>query len=154
VKATFAVSDYLQRIGVSAQSVVRSPQSNVVEREELANYPGFRLIRMPNAIDDMKTFLAMRAPVAENRWSGNNFSRYTNPELNDRIERYFTTVPRADRLEILRQIVHHQSEQLSQMGLFYHVQSLAIGHRVRNVTNGGAQNFNQAWNAHRWDVGA
>ena len=40
----FAVTDYLQRIGVRGQPVVRSPQLNAVEREEVANFPGFRLM--------------------------------------------------------------------------------------------------------------
>jgi hypothetical protein len=38
------------------------------------------------------------------------------------------------------------------MSLFYNVQSVAIGKQLRHVTNGGAQGFNQAWNAHEWDL--
>jgi hypothetical protein len=38
------------------------------------------------------------------------------------------------------------------MGLFYNVQSVAIANRVQHVTNSGVQGFNQAWNAHLWDV--
>jgi peptide/nickel transport system substrate-binding protein len=151
VKATFAVADALQRIGVGVDPVVRSVQSNN-NREEVATFPNFRLMRNSNTLSDMKNLLITKAPVAENGYTGQNFARYMNQELNDLVERYFRTVPRQERIEILRQVVVHQSRELSQMSLFYNVQSVAIGKRVRNVTNGGAQGFNQAWNAHDWDV--
>ncbi len=44
------------------------------------------------------------------------------------------------------------TSELTQMGLFYNVQSVAIGRRIRNVTNSGVDDFNQAWNAHLWEV--
>jgi peptide/nickel transport system substrate-binding protein len=151
VKATFAVADYLQRIGVGSTPWVRSVQSNV-DREEVANFPDFRVMRNPNTLNDMKNFLIAKAPVAENGFAGQNFARYMNQEFSDLIDQYFRTVPRRERIEVLRQVVVHQSRELSQMSLFYNVQSVAISKQLHNVTNGGAQGFNQAWNAHEWDL--
>ncbi len=151
VKATFAVADAWQQIGAEVKPLVRSSQSTV-DREETANFPSFRLNRQPNSKEDMKRYLIAQAPVAENRYTGFNFARYRNQEFNDLIERYFRTIPAAERVDVLRQIVGHMTEQLTQMGLFYNVQSVAIGKRVRNVTNSGVDDFNQAWNAHLWEV--
>jgi peptide/nickel transport system substrate-binding protein len=151
VKGMFAVADAWQRIGVEMRPVVRSSQTNV-DREENANFPGFRVSRQPNAIAEMTRYLISQAPVAENRFTGQNFARYMNQEYNDLIERYFLTIPKAERMELLRRIVRHQSESLHQMGLFYNVQSVAISKRAQGVTNSGVSGFNQAWNAHLWSV--
>jgi peptide/nickel transport system substrate-binding protein len=151
VKAMFAVADYWQRIGLETHPVVRSAQTNV-DREENANFPGFRVSRQPNAIAEMTRYLISQAPVAENRYTGQNFARYMNQEYNDLIERYFLTIPKPERMELLRRILRHQSESLHQMGLFYNVQSVAISKRAHGVTNSGVSGFNQAWNAHLWSV--
>jgi ABC-type transport system substrate-binding protein len=152
VKATMAVADAWQRIGVGVQPVVRSAQGSAQDREQNAQFPGFRLIRQPNTTDDMKQYLTSQTPTAETRFVGRNFTRYVNPEYNDLIVRYFQTIPRPQRTEVLGQILKHQSENLVIMGLFYNVQSVAIGKRVQNITNSGVLGFNQAWNAQLWDV--
>jgi peptide/nickel transport system substrate-binding protein len=152
VKATAAVAASWQRLGVGVHQFVRSATGNPAERETNASFPGFRLIRQPNTIDDMKQYLISQTPIAEHRFVGQNFTRYMNPEYNDLILRYFRTIPRDERTEVLGQILHHQSENLIIMGLFYNVQSVALGKRVQNVTNSGVHGFNQAWNAHQWDL--
>ncbi len=151
VKATLAVADAWQRIGIPVQQVVRSAAGNP-DREANATFPGFRLIRQPNSIDDMKQYFAAQVPTPENRFVGQNFSRYGNPEYTGLVEHYFRTIPTDERRRLLGDIVHHQSEQLNIMGLFYNVQSVAIGKRAQNVTNSGVLGFNQAWNAHEWEV--
>ncbi len=151
VKATLAVADAWQRVGIPVQQVVRSA-SGSADRESSATFPGFRLIRQPNSTDDMRRYFASQAPTPENRFVGQNFSRYTNPEFTGMVERYFRTIPQEERTQLLGEILHHQSEQLNIMGLFYNVQSVAIGKRVEHVTNSGVLGFNQAWNAQEWDV--
>ncbi len=86
---------------------------------------------MLRAISEMTRYLISQAPVAENRFTGQNFARYMNLEYNDLIERYLLTISKPERMEILRQIAHHQSESLHQMGLFYNVQSVAISKRTQ-----------------------
>ena len=77
----------------------------------------------------MKRYLSSQAPMPETRFTGFNFARYINPDFNRLIERYFQTVPPQERVEILGQILAHQTEVLSQMGLFYNVQSVAVATR-------------------------
>lgn len=47
---------------------------------------------------------------------GSNFARYRNPELDSLIERFLTAVPRPERLDLLRQVVYHISDQLNKWG--------------------------------------
>jgi peptide/nickel transport system substrate-binding protein len=152
VKATLAVADAWQRLGVRVQQVVVSATGTPQDRENNANFPAFRLIRQPNTTTDMNRYLISQTPTAETRFTGFNFTRYQNPAYHELILRYFQTIPRTERTEVLGQILRHQSEQLVIMGLFYNVQSVGIGKRVQNVTNSGALGFNQAWNANLWEL--
>ena len=129
-----------------------SASGTAQDRENNANFPAFRLIRQPNTTTEMNRYLISQTPTAETRFTGFNFTRYINPAYNELILRYFQTIPRPERTEILGQILRHQSEQLVIMGLFYNVQSVGIGKRLQNVTNSGALGFNQAWNANLWDL--
>jgi hypothetical protein len=70
-----------------------------------------------------------------------------NPEYDALIERYLSTIPIPERLEIGREIVRHISEQLPAMGLFYSVQPMLISNRLVNVAAA-----TDTRNAHLWDV--
>src|SRR5207245_9916555 len=87
------------------------------------------------------------APLPETNYAGRNRSRYMNPEFDGLIERYLATVAVPDRMEILGQIVHHVSDQLNAMGLFYDLKSFLISNRIRNVNAARA-----TWNVNEWDV--
>jgi hypothetical protein len=71
-----------------------------------------------------------------------------NPDLDALIERYYVTIPRPERMQVAGQIVHHLSDQVVPVLLFYDVTATAIGSRLRNVSWQG----NQLWNAISWDV--
>src|SRR2546425_495670 len=61
------------------------------------------------------------------------------------------TVPNPERAVVLGQIVHHISDQLNVMGLFYNAQPAMIANRLKNV-GAGDQRSTQAWNAEAWDT--
>jgi len=62
------------------------------------------------------------------------------------------TVPKAERNEVLGEIVHHMSDQLVLMGMFYNVLAVVTGDRVQNVAPATVMGSNQTWNAHLWDL--
>jgi hypothetical protein len=65
------------------------------------------------------------------------------------IERYVTTIPRAERTRALAQIVRHLSEQIPTMGLFDTVDSTIFSARLDGVTP-RTEFATQVWNAHQW----
>ncbi len=77
---------------------------------------------------------------------GRNHSRFMNPEHDALIDRFFVTIPKDERLDILRQIVHIQTAQLSAMGLFYNTSPIMVAGRLQNVDRASTHN------AHEWDV--
>ena len=85
--------------------------------------------------------------IPQNRFVGGNRSRYMNPELDGLIDRYLATIPFAPRMQALGGIVHHVSDQLNVIGLFYDLRTTLVSNRLRNVT---AQY--PTWNAHEWEL--
>ena len=72
-----------------------------------------------------------------------------NPELDGLIETYLATIPMEPRMQVLGQIVHHISDQLNVLGLFYDLRITLVSNRIANLSGGLP-----AWNAHEWELTA
>jgi peptide/nickel transport system substrate-binding protein len=151
VKSAFAVAGYWQRLGVPTETLISAPQRNQ-DREWSTTFPSFSLIRTPNDLQELNRRRSSQTPLPENNFTGQNRTRYMNPEYDRLIDAYFATIPRPERTAVLRQIMAHISENLTEMGLFYNVLAVAVGKRVKNTTPGAVTGSTQAWNAHEWDV--
>jgi ABC-type transport system substrate-binding protein len=99
----------------------------------------------------VNALLSREARTAERNYVGGNYTRYMNPEIDVLVERYFTTIPFADRMLILGQLVRHTTENHIWMPLYWRVLPTLVHHRVRGVSPTGQGN--QWWNAHLWEVG-
>ena len=95
----------------------------------------------------IRSYHSSSAARPETRFQGTNRARYQNPALDALIERYVSTIPSAERLGILGDIIHHQTDQLTMLPLYFEGSSSVLGStRVRGVTGDGT------WNAHLWSV--
>lgn len=151
-KAIFAVADYWRRVGVPTEPV-SIPAARTRDNEYRATFPGFQIFQNPNDLNGLIRFHSSRAALPENNFRIlDNHSRYLNPQLDALIQQFFSTIPRAERVSILGQIVHHISDQLNVMGLYYGVEPTMIHNRLRNVSARKVQTSVQSWNAHEWDV--
>jgi ABC-type oligopeptide transport system substrate-binding subunit len=92
-------------------------------------------------------------PVAENNYVGVSPIRYRNPAYDALIERFVTTIPRAERMRVLGEIVHHATDQLLILPVFHESVPALVSNRLVNVAGGRGITI-QAWNAHEWDVKA
>jgi peptide/nickel transport system substrate-binding protein len=150
VKATFAIADAWQRIGIATEPFIQPPGRR--PREWSATFPGYRVQRSPNDFELMKRYRMAEVPTPENNYVGRNSPRYSSPTLDAAIERYFVTVPKAERNQALGEILHELTDQLVLMGMFYNVLAVVTGKRVQNVTPSNVMGSNQTWNAHLWDL--
>ncbi len=82
------------------------------------------------------------APIAE---------RYRHPDVDAALERYAVSIPLTERAQALAALVHHQTENLSHLPIFFGADPTLISNRLVNVT-AGSDSFTQAWNAHEWDI--
>jgi peptide/nickel transport system substrate-binding protein len=150
-KAAFAIADYWQRAGVYTDTE-NIPTQRAVDLEYRANFPALELLRQPDDLRGMLRFHSSESRTAERGYTGTNNARYVNAELDGLLDRYITTIPQAERTEVIGQLVHHISDQLNAMGVFYDGQPVLVANRILNVGPGPGEFTTQTWNAHEWDV--
>jgi peptide/nickel transport system substrate-binding protein len=146
---TLAVARYWKDLGIDAQVEVLSAEA-ARDLQWRAEYPGFFFIVRGLRIDHPDQNFARRVvPTADNRYAGGNTGRFGSAEMDGYIERYLKTIPFAERMAALGDMVHQQTEQVQLMPLFFQGAAFVVGsNRLHNVIAGNGQ----AWNAHRWDL--
>jgi peptide/nickel transport system substrate-binding protein len=146
-KLLFTLNDEWPKIGVAVEPVVIPPQ-RAQDAEYRATFPGFAIQGHPR---EMTRFHGREARLPERGYRGGNNARYMNSELDAIIDRYFATVPKAERTQVLAQFVHFISDQLVVIPLIWRVDPTMIANRLVNVGTRSTE-ATQAWNAHEWDV--
>ncbi len=143
-----AISDYWKQAGVNVNTVI-TPRQLASNREYRATNPGFDLVRQP--FEPLR-FRSSQAPLPENNWTGENRTRYMNPELDSLIEQYYTTIPHDARIQVLGRMVHLLSDQVVALGIIYPPEPMLIANRLVNVTPGNAAEVDETWNVEQWDL--
>ena len=75
--------------------------------------------------------------------------RYQDPTLDALIDRFFVTIPRPERMQVLGQIIQQMTDQVQMIGLFFDGTPTLMARRISGVTP-----RQQGWNAHEWDLQA
>lgn len=142
------IVDDWARVGIVAEPLV-VPEQRITDRVYQATFPGF-YFRFGSP-DQFTEWRSEEAPLPENNYVGRNPMRYRNPEYDALIDRFVTTIPRAERIQVLGQMVHHATDQLLLLTLFHEPEPVLISNRLVNV--GGRRGITiQGWNAHEWDI--
>ena len=149
-KTMFSVADYWRRLGLEPETVSVPPQL-APDLEYRATFPGFAVQRQGGDLDFLGNFHSSQARLPENRYAGNNNTRYMNPELDVQIDRYLSTIQRQARMQTATEIVRHITDLVVELPLYYDTQPALIANRLVNVHPAGG-NSQTAWNAHEWDV--
>ena len=154
VRSTLAVADYWKQVGVDASTSLQPERSGIEKLKYEAEWPGFTLIRGNNDLEGLAILHSAQARLPERGYNGTNRGNYMNLELDALIDRYFVTIPERERLDTLGRIIHHISDQLPILPLYYGAEPAVISHRLLNVgpKPAGSAGQTQAWNAHEWDV--
>ena len=144
-KPMLATADNWQRVGVGVDPV-SIPIQRQRDREYRATFPGFTLQGGASGVDAIKGSHGSQSRLPENNYTGSNYSRYANPEFDALIDRFLTTIPMAQRMEALRGVIRHMTDQLSMMNLYYATTSTMVKNNVVNVP------VRLPWNIEQWDV--
>ncbi|HZT07273.1 MAG TPA: peptide ABC transporter substrate-binding protein [Chloroflexota bacterium] len=150
---TAAVANAWEQLGVGVDQNLVSPQL-AQDREYRAQFPAFELVQTGNTLTSagIRRYLSTSAALPENHFAGGgNNSRYSNPDLDEAINRYLTTIPKSERNRALAQVVNIQTSQLSMLPLFYSTEPTMVSNRLKNVTGRGDV-ANEPWNAEEWDI--
>lgn len=149
-KATLATADAFQRLGLLAEVRVIAPSMVGVWRDRY-NYPGLDLTGQGDGVRGIKNLLhSSGAPLPERNYTAplapSNRGAYVNPEYDALMDRYLTTISIPERMRLLAQLIHWQSDLQLVIGLFYTARGIMIANRLQNTTPG------TGWNAHEWEV--
>ncbi len=150
VKGAAIISDFWRRAGVNVDEIVYG-QQRVADREYRHTRPAFEILGFGNDPESFQNFHSKQIPLAETGWLGQNRTRYSNPEYDALVDTYFVTIPRSERLEVLRKIVHHFTDQLILLPQAYTTNHMAVGNRIKNVIGRGP-NTSDTWNVEQWEV--
>jgi peptide/nickel transport system substrate-binding protein len=149
-KVLLSVADGWQRAGVATEPYI-IPQQRATDREFSVNYPAFELVLEAGGATRLADFHSRQARLPENNYSGNNRSRYRSAELDTLLDRYVMTIPKADRVRIMGDIVHHMTDQVVVLGLFRNLEPVLSSKRLTGVT-ARANDSTHSWNSWEWDL--
>src|SRR4030095_11066033 len=106
-QATVTVANYWQAVGVPTEVVI-IPHKRSRDNEYRATFPGFQLLQQPNDLRALPRLHSREAPLPENRFvASGNKARYINPEFDALLDKYYVTIPRPERVQVLGQIIRH-----------------------------------------------
>jgi len=149
-KLLLDIADELPKVGIAVDPVI-VPIQRTRDLEYYTNYPTFQITQRPNQLRALNNMHSSQATTKENNYTGANISRYMNPEFDALIDRYYVTIPKQERTEIVGQIMHKMTDEVLLLGLFYTIEPILVSNRVQNV-RGRYPRSSHAWNANEWDV--
>lgn len=145
------MADSWQRAGVKTPT--RILRSGAIDAEMRATRPAFTissgtfLMSQPRRLEWLHSRLI---PTAADRWRNQNRTRYSHPELDALVDRFFVSLPRQERLDIFKQVARHFTENVVMIIAYHEVHAVLINNRVLNVTP--RTSYAQTWEAHKWDL--
>src|SRR5207248_162995 len=125
------------------------PRQRANDREYRNTRPAFELVRQPI---ELIRFSSAEVPLPSNSFTGNNRTRYSSPELDDLIAKYYATIPTDERTQVLGQVVHHMTDNLVTMGLLFALEPDFISNRLQGPTPITYDSARLPWNVHTWEL--
>jgi ABC-type transport system substrate-binding protein len=152
-KAAATIANYFQRIGVEATTLRPSP-AQFADQQWVSTLPAYSTFGGVNDVASMRFMHSSYARLPSNNFrvpgAGNRY-RYMNPEFDALLDTYFRTVPTAERIQLLGQVIRHQAEVVAPLGLYYNPRPGGVANRMINVGDEWPAVY-IVWNAHEWDV--
>jgi peptide/nickel transport system substrate-binding protein len=149
-KPQVAVLDFWKGIGITPDQeiVTQQRQRDLAYR---ANFKSFSLqAGISSTADGVSALLSREARVAP-AFNGRNYARYSNPEIDGLVDRYYTTIAFNDRMGVLSQIIRHTTDNLVWQPLYWRVLPTLMHERISGVS-APTDGTDQWWNAHLWDI--
>ncbi len=151
-KILLSVSHGWRGIGVGVDPIIVPPQ-RLTEMPYRAIFPALEMTRGSGDLGTLGWIHSKAARTAENNYRGSggtNYPRYMNPEFDALIDAFSIAIPLDERIRLGGQIVHHMTDQLIEMPLFYDTEPTLIRNNLKNITARQLRS-SHAWNGHEWD---
>ena len=114
----------------------------------------FDTARSNNGLGDFIAFHSSQVKTPETRYTGSNRSGYASPDLDVLVDRYFATIPTAERMQIAGRVINHVTDQVVFFPLFYDLTPTVASNRMIGFPRRIVRSSTPTWNVHAWDVRA
>jgi peptide/nickel transport system substrate-binding protein len=153
-KSLPTVANYLRQVGVATVETL-IPTQLAGDRPYRVSFPGLEMLRGPigeEAFLGLESMHSTKIPTPENRYFSGNYPRYSNPQWDALVDRFSVTIPYAERMQVLSDMLYFLADQLPHMPLFFDTQVVLVNNRLVNVDAHQTGLGTQGWDAHRWAV--
>jgi peptide/nickel transport system substrate-binding protein len=142
-----AIASQWKDVGAQVNEVA-VPPARANDREYGSTYPGFLI-----SAGSLDTLLSGRASTRElrsaaNRWTGRNRSGYSNPRLDDLVDRTATAINPDERAALLGALAQAQMGDVVVMPLFWTVRPVV---QLKGVKSHPGVGFATTWNFYQFD---
>ncbi len=144
---TTAVAEAWTATGATT-SVTIIPPERVNDRQYAAQRPGMLLSQVPDRLVWERHLHSRNVPAAANNWSGANNSGFSNPRVDDLIERLTGTIDPGGQLAYQRQLIFDVMGDLPVMPLYWDVAPAMVRKGVKALIVPGS--YTTA-NVYEWD---
>lgn len=147
-KLALAVIDSWKAVGVPAHTIV---PVRGAPRGYQATRPAFELTRRSAELDRLDRYFGPPLATAENNFAGSQLGRDGSPRFYALLDRYFTAVPRPDRLKAAGDIIHYMTDAVFLIPLIHDTEPHPISRRLNVLPRGLGENSGVV-DAEQWDV--
>jgi peptide/nickel transport system substrate-binding protein len=109
------------------------PEARESDLEYRAMFPGFEAVGTGSPYTNYVQLRESNVRTRANGFRGSNRTGYFHPDLDPLLDRYLVTIPLAERLQILGDIVQHVTSNVVLLYLMYSSQPVAVSNRLVNV---------------------
>jgi peptide/nickel transport system substrate-binding protein len=132
------------------QSIESTAQRS--DDETRAKFPGMEITAIP-----FMTFFDTRlhskfAAAPANRWVGGNRGAYSNATAETLIDRLTTTIPKGERLPIMRDIVREYQTEMAIFALYWDPDPLPVTAKFTGIPQPSANTQVHTFNVWEWDM--
>jgi len=141
-KILVLMADQWKSIGIQMQIEVLSP-ALAADRKTMGTQPFGILSSYPSARSNLPPIHSSLLATDANRWTGRNFQGYSNPKVDELLDRLLVSLDERTQKELHRQLMHETTDDIALMSLYWQVEPVLVVKGVKGVTYNGTSNIFQ-----------
>lgn len=145
----FIMADGWRKAGFNVQEAV-IPAARALDFELAATFPAMSTRTTRSGPSALANYTTQAIPSAENRWVGQNRGGWSNPEFDQLVDRFNTTLDASERAQQVETFVGVFTSNLPAIPLYFNSGALAYAAGLRGVQSVPAGG-NQLSNLHEWE---
>ncbi len=151
IRERAVISDNWRRMGIEVNEA-QFPPSGTTDPQIRATAPGVLTWGTTGGESSLARYPTGQIGSAANRWRGQNYMAWSNPEFDRLYDQFNSTLDRGARDGQVLQMLHIISEDLATVVL-YHDQSVTAFRAPITGPQTGVPDHLLAWNVHEWTAG-